>query len=133
MFKSLQCPNCDAINIKANHFFEFTPIKCIKCKCRYGASVARRLSILGLFWVWTTIPIHGPLFLYKSQPDHEVLIYMASLFVVPIIYMGVVEYFYPNIKWDKKSATKEKARFWKFFGINFSVIITLHIINTVAI
>ncbi|MDN3653272.1 hypothetical protein QWY77_11015, partial [Thalassotalea ponticola] len=108
---------------------EFSPNKCFKCKCSYGAPVPRRLSLLAFFWVWATVPIHGPLFLYKGQPDHEVLIYMVSLFAVPLIYMGVVEYLYPNTKWDNKAVPKEKSRFWKLFGINFSAVVTLHIIN----
>jgi len=101
---------------------DFEADECLDCKVKYTSTLRSSLSILALFWSLGSLPVTGTLFLYKGQPDNEVWLFIAALFIISFIVMFVIYYSKKHKMWNEKEAKKDQIKYYAIMGVNISLL-----------
>lgn len=124
-FGGIKCPNCNSKNVEQGTMLDFEADECFDCGLKYTSSLRNRLSILLFFWIWGTVPAWGGFFLYKGQPDYQVWLFIAAMFVIPFALMLFVQHSRKYKEWDESKAKSDQIKYYTIFGLNLAAIYTL--------
>ncbi len=114
----IKCPYCKSKNVHAGGLLDFEADECSDCKARYTSTLLYRLSTLTFLWSFASAPFTGQYFLYKGQPDYQVWLFIASLFIIPFTLITVLYYTRGHKKWNEDESKKDQLKFYLVSGGN---------------
>ena len=125
-FKIIKCPKCGSSNVEQGTIDEFIIDKCFDCGLEYTTPLRNRVSFL-LFFFWTliSVPLYSDFFLYKGQPDYQVWLFIAGVFLAPFIAALIVQRSKPYELWDEAKAKSDKIKYWAILIPNFLIVFAI--------